>query len=119
MPQNLEVCVVHGAEYLSANDVPVVIGPTTNNRIELGDEVTGLRCLVGLYDPSNLCKERLDVLFRRLDKELAVILANILPEKIETVLYVRDGRFLWREFKTSLRQELLNQRFNDFLQQLF
>jgi hypothetical protein len=54
------------------------------------------------------------VLLRRLDEQLAVILAEVLSEEVEPFFDRRDAGFLWRELQTTVAQKLLDQ-WSDFI----
>ena len=119
-PQPLEEYVVYAAEGLLAVDMPVIVGPSPQKRIELHDQVSGGRLPVDLEDRPDFLQQRLHVLSRRLDQKFAVwVLAYILPEEIEPVLNVSDRRFLRRELQSSLGKKRLHQRLNLVTQQLF
>jgi hypothetical protein len=95
----------------------VVHRPAPNDRVQLADETPGRCALVVLDDASDLPQHRLDTLGRRLDEQLAVVCADMLPEKVQSIRNVRDHRLLRREMEATLLQVHLDQRFDFFLQE--
>ena len=94
--------------------MPVVVRPTPDYWVELNNQVAG-RCLfVGFDGRPHLGQEGFGAFPRRLDKELAVVLAYILSEEVEALIDVSDGGLLRREIESSLLQECLEQG-EDFL----
>ena len=78
--------------------MPVVIGPTPNDRVELDDQVMGRRRRLLLDDRSDFVQECLGVLRRWGAEQLiaspAFILAQALSEKVESVLDMGNAGFL-------------------------
>ena len=94
LPQHREDGVVHFAEGGFAHNMSVIVGPSSNFRVELCYQMSGVCLLVILHDFSDLLQERFDVLVRGFDEEFPLVLAYILSEKIEAVLNVGDEGFV-------------------------
>ena len=77
--------------------MPVIHGPTPNNRVELPDQIYLCGTFVSLDDFSDLVHECLNTLSGRFDEQLFGILAYVLPKEIETLGNVGDLGFLFRE----------------------
>jgi hypothetical protein len=92
----------------------VIVRPSSDKGIELHDQISCCRLFVGLDERPHLAQEGGDVLARRLDDELALVLAYVLPQEIEAIVDVRDDGFLLGERQPSFPHELLDQGF-DFL----
>ena len=54
LPQHCENCVVHFAEGFLAYDVVVVVGPSSDFRVELCYQMSGHRLLVLLHELSDV-----------------------------------------------------------------
>ena len=63
LPQRAEDGVVHLREGLFAYHVSVIIRPSPNLRVQLGDEITGCGLLVLSHNLSDAFKKRMNVLF--------------------------------------------------------
>ena len=72
------------------DDVPMVIRPASDHRVEQINQGFRLRRAVRLDGIPDFIQKRLHVPGRRLDQQLAVIFSYILSEKIEAVLDMRD-----------------------------
>src|SRR5207248_11581132 len=84
-PQELEDGCIDGGEGLLADHMPVILRPASQEASELQDQVPGLGLLVRLHQFADLVQERLDTLLRRLDEQLAVVLADVLAEAVEAL----------------------------------
>jgi hypothetical protein len=115
----LEDRVVYADEGFLAADVPVIVGPSPDEGIELPYQMSRCRLLVSLDDSSDFAQERLHILLGGRYQELASVLAHLLSEKVESVLDVGGDGFLPGEFQTALLQELGDQWFDPFFQQRF
>src|SRR5687767_6390482 len=94
-PQCLEDGMVNGTKGCHTDDMPVIVCPTGDDRVEHRYQLSSWRLFVGLYRFPDLIEERFHVLLRRLDEQLAVVLAYVLAQKVEPILNVRDaGLFL-------------------------
>src|SRR4051812_5590066 len=94
LPESLKDGAVHGLEATLAHHMSVILCPAPNDGIELGDQDSCWHLLLRFDQRSDFPKKRLDVLARRLDQHLAVVLAYVLSEKIKAILDMRDGGFL-------------------------
>ena len=119
-PQTREDFVIHARERAFADDVPMIIGPTSYFRVEFLNQI-GSRCAQrGLDDSSDAVHEGLNVLLGRHNEQFSIgISAYILAEKVEAFFHVRDDRLRGREFKSTLLQKLLNEEFDFSFQCLF
>src|SRR5213592_706880 len=68
LPQAVENGVVHTDKGSLARDMPMVVRPTPDLRVEQGDQTIGSRLLVALDDFSDVRQKRFHVLLRRLDQ---------------------------------------------------
>ena len=64
--------------------------PSSDHRIAQTDQVCDLRLLVGLDDAADRLQERVYVLAGRLGNVFAVVLAYMVSEEIEAVVYAGD-----------------------------
>ena len=119
-PQSKEDDGVDASECTLAHDVPVIVSPAPDLWVEFADQI-GRRCLKpGSNRSPNPVQEGLDVLPGWFDEQFPVrVPAHVLSEEVEPVCHVRDDRLLWREFKPSFSQELLDEWPNLFYQQVF
>src|ERR1700723_1126403 len=85
----------HPLERPIRHDMTVIVCPTTNNRVEHPYQVVLFGPNVPAGCPPNFFQEVVLVLFGRFNQELAVIFANVLAEKVEPLLDMRDAGFLW------------------------
>jgi hypothetical protein len=108
--------VIHGAKDLFADNMPVIVGPTSNEGVELVYQCPGIYRFIRLYDVPNLVEECLDILLRRRYQQLALftrlVLAHMLAQEIKPVLNLREACLLLREFQPPLPQELLDEGFD-------
>src|SRR4030095_11401718 len=103
-----------------AGDMQVIIGPSSDDRIELHDQVSGNCLCIPFDDSPGFVQKRRYILFRWRDDDLAsVVSAKMLPEEIKSILNVRDSGLFWRKFQPSLSQEFFNEGFHFIFQQLF
>ena len=97
LPQRLKDRMIHFVKGFRADHMPVVIGPSPNFRIKLGNEVSCCGLLVFLDDLSDALQKGMNVPFRGLYQQFSVVLTEMLSKKIKTVLDVCDERFLLGE----------------------
>ena len=108
---NLEV---HPLERLCRHDVPMVVDPAPDDRVELTYQAFLTGGFVRIYDAPDFLQERVRVLLRRLDEQRAVEFAEMLSEEVEPLVNMRDAGFLWRELQAPFAQKLLDEG-TDFL----
>ena len=96
IPQVTENAVVHCFEGVKRDIMPVIICPPSDSCIEGADHISGFlgRELTDCFP--NLTHERFDIVHGWLYKQLAIVLARVLPQKVEScLLYTspspRDG----------------------------
>src|SRR5262245_17908416 len=104
-PQRWENGVIHRLEHFRAHRMPVIHRPAPDDRGHLADETPGCRALVRLNDTSDFPQRRFDTLRRRLDEQLAGVLAEVLAETVKSICHVRDVRLLRRDAEATLLQE--------------
>ena len=93
----------YAAECPRAARVPVVCGEAAHLGLQRPYELVLRHALAVDEDgPVRLGEERLDGLPRRLDYELAVVLAEVPPEEVEAVRDVRDERLLLGQLQPAL-----------------
>ena len=113
-PECLPQSPIHPLERLPRHDVAMVIGPATNDRVELPYQV-GLANAPALTNQlPRLLQKVVRILLGWPDNQLAVKLAEVLSEKVEPVLDVRNAGFLWRELQAPVAQKLLDQSLTSF-----
>lgn len=95
LPQHRKDSVVHLGEGLLAYDVPVIVGPSPNFGVELGNEVSCRRLLMVLHYFSDALKKRLHAFSRGCDQQFSVVFTEVLSEKVEAVLDMRDEGLLY------------------------
>ena len=84
-------------ERLRRHDMPMIVHPTSDDRVELAYQAFLANGLVRIYDASDFLQERVRVLLRWLDEQCAVELAEMLSEEVEPLVNMCDAGFLWRE----------------------
>src|SRR5919199_6267366 len=97
----------------------VIIRPAANFGVELRYQPVRWSLFVGLNELSDVRKKRVHVFLRRTCEKLSVVLTDMLSEKVESVLNVRHGGFLWRECQAALLEEGPHQGFDFGCQDLF
>ena len=95
LPERTEDRMVYLREGFRAYHVAVIVCPSPNFRVELSDQVSGGGLLVVSNDFSNAFKKGMDVLSRGSDKQLSLVFAEMLSEKIETILNMCDEGLFW------------------------
>ncbi|HKB38665.1 MAG TPA: hypothetical protein VKD72_19630 [Gemmataceae bacterium] len=99
--------------------MPVVLGPTADQRVETLNQFPG-RALPPLVPDRvvYLGQEPLLVLAGRLQQKLGPKTAHVLAQEVEAVCHMRDAGFLVGEFETPLLQEVCHERLH-FVAQKF
>ena len=97
----------------------MIIRPSANFGVELRYQPVCWSLFVVLNELSDVRKKRFHVFLRRASQKLSVVLTYILSEKVESVLNVRYGGFLFREFQTTFLEECYHQGFDFGCQDLF
>ena len=100
---------VHPPKRSFCHDMPVIICPTADNRVEQMYQGFLTSRFIVLDDSPNFLQERVSVLLRWLDEQFAIEFAEMLSEEIEPFVGVRDAGFLGRELKDPLVKKLLNE----------
>src|SRR6266480_4030756 len=103
--------MIHLMKGFRAYYMPLVIGPSSNFRVKLGNQIPGCGLLVLLNDFSDSLQKSMDVLFRGLNQQFSVVFTEVLSEKIKAVLNVCDEGFLLGECQPALLHELFHKRF--------
>ena len=83
-PQRLIDRMIDRLEDLGADDMPVILCPSSNEGVQETDQRPGSGALVGFDDAPDFAQERLDALWRWLNEQLTVIFAQVLTEEIHT-----------------------------------
>jgi len=108
---NLEV---RPLERFRRYDMPMIVDPAPDDRIELTYQAFLAVGFVRIDDAPDFLQERVRVLFRWLDEQRATELAEMLSEEVEPLVNRRDAGFLGRELQAPFAQELLDEG-TDFL----
>src|SRR5436190_11988661 len=119
LPQCQKDSMIHFSKGFFADHMPVIIGPPPNLWVQLSNEIACCGLLVDLDDFSNVLEKGMDVLFRGLDEQFSVVLAQMLPKEVKTVFDMCDEGFLLRKLKSPLLYELLHKGFYFVFQDLF
>ena len=107
LPEPVPNLKVHQRECIRCHDMPMVVRPPPNDRVEQTNQVHLTRGFIRPDDAPDFLQERVRVLLRRPDEQFAAELAEMLSEEVEPLINMRDAGFLWRELQTPLAQELL------------
>lgn len=78
-PQSLPNLSIDLGEDFFRDDVTMIVRPTSDQWVDQPNQTCLIYCTVAFYGCANFRHERLLILFRRLDQQLAVVLANVLP----------------------------------------
>jgi len=98
----------------------MIVGPPTNLRVELIDQIGGRHAKPGFNRYSDPCQEGFNVLLGRLDEQLpGRVAAHVLSEKIKAFLHVRNDGLRGRKFKSSLLKKLFDEGLDLSFQQVF
>ena len=108
-PEGVEDVRVYPTEHLLADYVAVIIGPAPDDGVELVNQVAGCGLFVGVDDCLRFGQERFDALAGRFDEELAVVLAYVLSQEVESVVDVGYPGLFWGQFQASFLQKLFQE----------
>ena len=97
LPQSLKDRMIHFVKDFRADHMPVIIGPPSNFRVKLSNEIACCGLLVRLDDFSDSLQKSMDVLFGGFYQQFSVVFTEMLSKKIKAVLYVRDERLFLGE----------------------
>jgi len=75
-------------------NMPVILRPAPQKRVEQANQISSLRLSVCLHDRPDLVQERFHALLGWLNEQFAIVLADVLAQKVEALRYVRDHGFL-------------------------
>ncbi len=118
-PQRSEDLVIHPSENFLCNDVPVIIGPSPNDRIQRLDQEY-LGCRFGfLQDVPDFIQKALNVLSSGPDQELSAEFPDILSKEIKAFPHMRDPSLLIREFQTPFTKKFDDDRADFVFQDVF
>ena len=109
LPEPAPNLKVHPRECFRRHDMPMVVRPSPNDRVEQANQVLLTRGFIRTDDAPDFLQERVRVLLRRRDEQFAVELAEMLSEEVEPLINMRDAGFLWRELQTPFAKELLDE----------
>ena len=88
--------MVYLDEGLLAGDVPVIICPSLNNRIELPYQISSRRLGIPGDYSSDFRSHGLHILFRWCDDNLAILVAAyMLSKEVKAILNLSDPGFFW------------------------
>ena len=111
-PETVPQSPFHFLERPLRHDMAMVVGPATNDWVELTDQV-GLADSATLTNQlPHLVQESVRIFLGGLDKQLAAILAEILSEEVEPLFNMGDAGFLWRELQATVAHKLLDHWLN-------
>src|SRR6266571_624913 len=113
VPQN----PFHFLERPLRHDVAMVIGPATNDGVELTNQVGLTESAILANELPHLVQERVRVFLGGLDEQLSAVLAEVLSEEVESIFDGRDAGFLGRELQTPVAHKLLDQWLGFIFQQ--
>src|SRR6266446_8646464 len=113
-PQRLEERCVHFDEDRLADHVAMIVGPPTNDRVELRYQTACRSLLVGLHDMPEVPEECAHMLRGGFNEEFPRVLPDMLSQEIEPARDMRDMGFRLGELQTTFAEKVFHQRF-DFL----
>ena len=99
LPEPAPNLKVHPRECFRRHDMPMVVRPSPNDRVEQANQVLLTRGFIRTDDAPDFLQERVRVLLRRRDEQFAVELAEMLSEEVEPLVDMRDAGFLGRELQ--------------------
>ena len=100
---------VHPLERRRRHNAPMVVRPTSDDRVELSYQMQLTDGFVRLDEIPDFLQERVRVLFRRPYEQFAVELAEILSEEIKPLVNMRDASLLRRELQSPFVHKLLDE----------
>jgi hypothetical protein len=118
-PEALPQCRLHLLERPCRHDVAVIVRPAPKDRVELSDQISLVPSTGAANQPTSFLQKDMGILLGGLDEQFTPETAHGLAEEVEPILNVGDAGLLRREFQSPLAQELLDQRPDFILQQLF
>ena len=89
--------MIDTSERLFRDDVLMIIRPALDHRVEHSDQFVLIQCFVPFDRRAYFLQEGCHIRFRRFDQQLAAVLADVLAQKIEALVNVRDLGLLGRE----------------------
>src|SRR5205085_8913944 len=118
-PEHHPHALLHTTEGALGGNVPMVIGPSAQERIELADQHC---CFESATTPNQLPRffqHTAHTLPRGPDEQFVSILAHSLSQKVKSLSDVRDERLFFRELESALTEKLDDDRFDLLLQSFF
>jgi hypothetical protein len=103
---------VHFDEGGLADHMAMIVGPPTNDGVELRYQMAGCGLLVGLHEVPEVPKEGVHILRGGFDEEFSRVLPDVLPQEIEAVRDKRDMGFCLGELQTTFVEKVFHQRFD-------
>ena len=103
---------VHFDEGCLADHMAMIVGPPTNDGVELRYQMAGCGLLVRLHDVPEVPKEGVHLLRGGFHEEFPRVLPDVLSQEIETVLDVSDMGFCLGELQTTFVEKVFHQRFD-------
>ena len=98
--------VIDAGKTTFGNDVPMVIGPAPQERVELADQTFCLVPVPFLDVSASLFQHAADTLPCWFDQQLLSVFAHILAEEIKSLGDVGDDGLFFGELESALLQEL-------------
>ena len=83
LPECAPDFMVHPVERFLGRTMLMVVGPATNDGVQLANQPGLADGFVRVDDSADFLQEHVRVLLRRFDEQLAVILAEVLSEEVE------------------------------------
>lgn len=117
-PESLEDSVVHCAKGLLACHVPVKIGPSPDNGVELHNQIASGGLFVVFDDLADFRQKRQQVFLGGFDDEFAFELAYRLSEEVEAFFDVDDFCLFLGECQPSFQEKGFDD-WQDFVFQQF
>ena len=93
-PEGLEDGMVDGGEKAFTDDMSMVLCPSSDDRIELSDELPRRNLRLVPDEGSHLLQEPRAVLFGWFDEQFLVVFADVLTEKVKSIFDSGDMGFL-------------------------
>ena len=101
LPQGPEERVIHFGKGLLTGHVPVIVGPSPDQGIEEPNQISRCCLRVGPNECSGFNQQRVDTLARGFHENRAMIVPDVLAEKVKAVRDMRDLGFLRGEDQAS------------------
>ena len=109
LPQGFPDVVIDLTVGAFGSDMPMIIGPTANDRIKPENQLFLRLVPTGLDSCPHFGQERLRVLLRWFDERQAFVATDILTEEVEAFVDRGDLGFLGREPKPALVEKRFDQ----------